>query len=203
MCELNFVFVSWSFHSVCLSVWMSVGHSATYTAYHDWSITTKFGRQVYTCPRTRVSLFGSPISHILSVPEGKYATRILATANVTHRAIWLVYVCLSVCLSPSVISWCSNEMAEQIELLLCYNVHSNVQVISNSWSLKLPQNWCFRCGLDRKRWTRNARRRWRLTRGTQTFHRISSISLRSAETDISAVSMLDKLAGWYAYYQLT
>jgi len=34
------------------------------TAYHDWSITTKFGRQVYTCPQTRVSLFGSPSSHI-------------------------------------------------------------------------------------------------------------------------------------------
>jgi len=36
------------------------------TAYHDWSITTKFGRQVYNCPRTRVSLFGSPISHTFS-----------------------------------------------------------------------------------------------------------------------------------------
>jgi len=36
-----------SFHSVCLSV----------------CHTTKFGRQVYTCPRTGVSLFGSPISH--------------------------------------------------------------------------------------------------------------------------------------------
>jgi len=33
------------------------------TAYHDWSITTRFGRQVYTCPWTCVSLFGSPISH--------------------------------------------------------------------------------------------------------------------------------------------
>jgi len=35
------------------------------TAYHDWSITTKFGRQIYTCPRTHVSLFGSPVSHTL------------------------------------------------------------------------------------------------------------------------------------------
>jgi len=44
---------------VCLSVipWP--------TAYHDWSITTKFGMQVHTCPRTRVSLFGSPVSHTL------------------------------------------------------------------------------------------------------------------------------------------
>ena len=46
---------------VCLSGCLSVIPRPT--AYHDWSITTKFGRQVYTCPRTRVSLFGSPISH--------------------------------------------------------------------------------------------------------------------------------------------
>jgi len=35
------------------------------TAYHDWSITTKFGMQVNTSPRTRVSLFGSAVSHTL------------------------------------------------------------------------------------------------------------------------------------------
>jgi len=46
--------------SGCLSV---IPHP---TACHDWSIRTKFGRQVYTCPRTRVSLFGSPSSHTLS-----------------------------------------------------------------------------------------------------------------------------------------
>jgi len=45
----------------CLSVCLSVIPRPT--AYHDWSITTIFGRQVYTCPQTRVSLFGSPISH--------------------------------------------------------------------------------------------------------------------------------------------
>jgi len=45
----------------CLSGCLSVIPRPT--AYHDWSITTKFGRQVYTCPRTRVSLFGSPVSH--------------------------------------------------------------------------------------------------------------------------------------------
>jgi len=50
-----------SFHSVCLTGCLSVIPRPI--AYHDWSITTKFGRQVYTCPRTRVSLFGSPISH--------------------------------------------------------------------------------------------------------------------------------------------
>jgi len=55
-----------SFQSVCLSV------IPRPTAYHDWSITTKFGRQVYICPRTRVSLFGS-LSPILSVPGEKYA----------------------------------------------------------------------------------------------------------------------------------
>ena len=47
--------------SVCLSGCLSV--IPWPTAYHDWSITTKFGRQVYTCPWTRVSLFRSPISH--------------------------------------------------------------------------------------------------------------------------------------------
>ena len=52
-------FASLSLHSVCLSV------IPRPTAYHDWSITTKFGRQVYACPRTRVSLFESPISHTL------------------------------------------------------------------------------------------------------------------------------------------
>jgi len=47
--------------SVCLSgCLLVIPHP---TAYHDWSITTKFGRQVYTCPRTHVSLFGSPIFH--------------------------------------------------------------------------------------------------------------------------------------------
>jgi len=51
-----------SFHSVCLSGCLLVIPRPR-TAYHDWSITTKFGRQVYTCPRTRVSFFGSPISH--------------------------------------------------------------------------------------------------------------------------------------------
>jgi len=57
--------------SVCLSGCLSV--ILRPTAYHNWSITTKFGRQVYTCPRTRVSLCGSPISHTFEVlvPEGK------------------------------------------------------------------------------------------------------------------------------------
>ena len=44
------------FHSrmfVCLSVIRRP------TAYHDWSITTKFDTHVHTCPCTGVSLFGS------------------------------------------------------------------------------------------------------------------------------------------------
>ena len=56
---------------VCLSVCLSVIPRPT--AYHDWSITTKFGRQVCTCPRTRVSLFGSPTSHTFSARAKKYA----------------------------------------------------------------------------------------------------------------------------------
>jgi len=43
----------------CLSVCLSVIPRPT--TYHDWSITTKFGRQVYTCPWTCISLFGSPV----------------------------------------------------------------------------------------------------------------------------------------------
>jgi len=48
---------------VCMSVCLSVIPRPT--AYHDWPITTKFGMQVHTCPRTRVSLFGPPVPHTL------------------------------------------------------------------------------------------------------------------------------------------
>jgi len=57
----------------------------------DRSQPNLVGRYI-TCPQTRVSLFGCPVSHTLGA-KGKYAkfrlfpTRILATANVTHRAI--------------------------------------------------------------------------------------------------------------------
>ena len=66
VCLLRHVRRQWallSFHSVRLSGCLSV--IPRHTAYHDCSITTRFCRQVYTCPRTRVSLFGSPISHTL------------------------------------------------------------------------------------------------------------------------------------------
>jgi len=84
-----------SFHSVCLSV------IPRPTAYHDWSITTKFGRQVYTCPRTRVSLFGS-LCPILWVPEGK-TCKISPISNTyschCERNASCHMTCLSICLS--------------------------------------------------------------------------------------------------------
>jgi len=77
----------------CLSVCLSVGYSATYSLprlidhNHIWS------PGIYTCPRTRVSLFRSPVSHTLGA-RGKniqkfrlFPTHILATANVMLRAI--------------------------------------------------------------------------------------------------------------------
>ena len=68
------------------------------TAYHDWSITTKFGRQVYTIylSSDQCKPFWTPCLPYFGCQREKYAkfrlfpTRILATANVTHRAIWLV-----------------------------------------------------------------------------------------------------------------
>jgi len=63
LCHVRREWALLSFHSVCLSACPSVIPRPT--AYHDWSITTKFGRQVYTCPWTCVSLVGSPVSHTL------------------------------------------------------------------------------------------------------------------------------------------
>jgi len=71
-----------SFHSVCLSVipWP--------TAYHDWSIT-----YLSSDP---CKPFWIPYLPYFWCQRGKYAkfspiTCILATANVTHREIWLVF----------------------------------------------------------------------------------------------------------------
>ena len=97
VCLLRHVRREWallSFHSVCLSVWMSVGHSATYSLPRLID-----HNQIWSAgPRTRVSLL-DPLSPILSVTEGKISpisntstVGILATANVTHRAIWLVII---------------------------------------------------------------------------------------------------------------
>ena len=84
----------------CLSVCLSV----IPTAYHDWSIRTKFGRQV--CYRMYLSSdpckpFWIPCLPYSGCRREKYAKfrlfqmRILATANVTHPAIWLVTVICS------------------------------------------------------------------------------------------------------------
>jgi len=91
-----------SFHSVCLSGCLSVIPRPT--ACHDRSITTIFGQQVYTCPRTRVSLFGSPIFHTFSA-RGKnvqnlaYFQRQPFNAYSCHceRDASFHMTCLSVC----------------------------------------------------------------------------------------------------------
>ena len=85
----------------CLSVCLSVIPRPT--AYHDWSIITKFGRQVYrpTCPRTRVNLSGSPVSHT-SGARGKIC-KISPISNAyschCERDASCHVTCLSVCLS--------------------------------------------------------------------------------------------------------
>jgi len=67
------------------------------TAYHDWSITTKFGRQV-TCPQTCVSLFGSPISHTFGA-RGKNMQNFAYCIFLPLRTWRIVPYDLSVCLS--------------------------------------------------------------------------------------------------------
>jgi len=99
-------------HSVCLSGCLSV--IPWPTAYHDWSITTKFRRQVYTCPWTLVSLFGSPISHTLGargknmqnfayfqhVDSDVYSCHCERDASYHLTCLCVcVSVCLSVCMS--------------------------------------------------------------------------------------------------------
>ena len=78
-------------------VWMSVIPRPT--VYHDWSITTKFGRQVYTCPRTRVSLFGSRLPHFGCQREQES----LANAKVNARQHRFSLSCL--CNSLTQIEW--------------------------------------------------------------------------------------------------
>ena len=63
------------------------------TAYHDWSITTRFGRQVYTCPWTCVSLFWIPYFPYFRCQRENVQNFAYFQANVTHRAIWLVCIC--------------------------------------------------------------------------------------------------------------
>jgi len=104
-CVLRHVRTEWallSFHSVCLSVCLSVIPRPT--VYHNWSITTKFGRQVYTCPRTRVNLFGSALSHTFGA-RGKnmqnfaYFQRVFLPLRTWRIVPYDLSLCLSVCLS--------------------------------------------------------------------------------------------------------
>jgi len=61
-------------HVHWLSYCVTFAESEPYChSYHDWSITTKFGRQVYTCPQTRVSLFLIPYLPYSRCQREKYA----------------------------------------------------------------------------------------------------------------------------------
>ena len=87
-----------SFHSVCLSVWMSVGHSATYSLPRLIDHNQIWSAGVYLSSDPCKS-FWIPYLPYFRCQREKYAKfrllRILATANVTHRAIWLVSVIVS------------------------------------------------------------------------------------------------------------
>jgi len=58
-------------HSI-LFVCLSVGHSTTYSLPRLIDHNQIWSARVYTCPWTRVSLFGSPVSHTFGA-RGKYA----------------------------------------------------------------------------------------------------------------------------------
>jgi len=96
VCVCCVTFALLPFHSVCLSGCLSVIPRPT--AYHDWSITTKFGRQVCTCPRTRVSLFGSPISHTFGA-RGKICKNFVYCVFLPLRTWRIVPYDLYLCLS--------------------------------------------------------------------------------------------------------
>ena len=91
---------------------LSVGHSATYSLprLNDWLITTKFGRQVYTCPRTHVSLFESPISHTLGARGKNMRNFAYFQCVFLPLQTWRIVphdlsVCLSVCHSAVFLPW--------------------------------------------------------------------------------------------------
>jgi len=82
----------------CLSVWMSVGHSATYSLPRLIDHNQIWSAGVYLSSDPCKS-FWIPYLPYFRCQREKYAKfrllRILATANVTHRAIWLVSVIVS------------------------------------------------------------------------------------------------------------
>jgi len=75
----------------CLSVWMSVGHSATYSLPRLIDHNQIWSAGIYLSSES-CKPFWIPYLPYFWCQREKYATRILATVNVTHRAIWLVYM---------------------------------------------------------------------------------------------------------------
>jgi len=96
VCLLRHVRREWallSFHSVCLSVWMSVGHSETYSLPRLINHNQSWSAGIYLSSDPCKPFWIPYLSHFRCQRE-KHATHILATVNVTLHAIWLV--CLSV-----------------------------------------------------------------------------------------------------------
>jgi len=107
LCHVHREWALLSFHSVCLSGCLSVIPRPT--VYHDWSITTKFGRQVIYLSSDPCKPFWIPYLPCFRRQMEKYAKFRLfptcrqwvpgilriATANVTHCAIWLVLITMN------------------------------------------------------------------------------------------------------------
>jgi len=118
-----------SFHSVCLSV----GHSATYSLPRLIDHNQIWSAGIYLSSDPCKPFW---ISHLpyFGCQREKYAKfhlftmRILATANVMHRAIWLVCMSVSVCLSLSMF------------LHLC--VYDSVHCLCVSLSVCLIMSFC-------------------------------------------------------------
>jgi len=81
----------------CLSVWISVGHSATYSLPRLIDHNQIWSAGIYLSSDP-CKPFWIPCLPYFGCQREKYAkfrlfpTRILATANVTHRDIWLVLI---------------------------------------------------------------------------------------------------------------
>jgi len=98
----------------CLSVWMSVGHSATYSLPRLIDHNQIWSAGIYLSSDP-CKPFSIPYLPYFRCQREKYA-RILATANVMHSAIWLV--CLSICLSV-----CSCSKRKTAWAIKCPTVH--------------------------------------------------------------------------------
>ena len=80
--------------SVCLDVCRSFRDLQPTTI--DRSQPNLVGRYIRTCPRTRVSLFGSPVYHTLSA-RGKNMQRVFLPLRTWRIVPYDLSVCLSVC----------------------------------------------------------------------------------------------------------